>query len=146
MEGVVLSLRECLDPMAEAGVSVEEVRVTGGGARNQLWRRLQADVYGLPVRRPVAEEGPAYGAALIAGVAAGVYSDVVRASGVVAVETDALEPDPETARVYEGSLELYRSLYRSTHAAMRALGELSRPTGPRPADDLAERMGSPSDG
>jgi xylulokinase len=146
MEGVVFSLRECLDLMTEAGVSVEEVRITGGGARNQLWRRLQADVYGLPVRRPVAEEGPAYGAALIAGVAAGVYPDVVQASGVVAVETDVLEPDPAAARLYDGSLELYRSLYRSTRAAMRALGELPGPAGLRPVGDVAEQMSSPSDG
>jgi xylulokinase len=130
MEGVVLSLRECLDLMTDAGVSVEEVRVTGGGARHPLWRQLQADVYGLPVRRPAVEEGPAHGAALIAGVAAGVYRDVIQASEVVAVERDVLEPDPEMARVYRETLELYRSLYGSTRATMRALGELQRPNPP----------------
>jgi xylulokinase len=125
MEGVVLSLRECLDLMTQAGLGVEEVRVTGGGARHPFWRQLQADVFRLPARRPLTEEGPAHGAALIAGVAAGVYRDVVEASAVVAIETEAVQPDPDTAGVYQQSLELYRSLYGSTREAMRALGELS---------------------
>jgi xylulokinase len=124
MEGVALSLRECLDLMTGVGVRVEEVRATGGGARHLLWRQLQADVYGRQVRRPVAEEGPAYGAALLAGVAAGVYRDVAEASAVVAVEPGAVQPDPATRGVYEESLRLYRSLYQSTRTAMRALREL----------------------
>jgi xylulokinase len=123
MEGVVLSLRESVDLMVEGAVRIDEVVATGGGARHALWRQLQADVYGLPVRRPAVEEGPAYGAALLAGVAAGVYRSVHEASGVVAVEPGTESPDPATRAVYERHLELYRSLYRSTHATMRALGD-----------------------
>lgn len=119
MEGVVLSLRECLDLMTEAGVRVEEVRVIGGGARHRLWRQLQADVFGLPVRRPVAEEGPAYGAALLAGVAGGVYRDVAEASRVVAVEQEPTPPDPGVRSTYDECLARYRSLYRSTKPLMR---------------------------
>lgn len=57
MEGVAFSLRDRLDLMREAGLSAEEVRVTGGGARHRLWRQRQADVYGLEVRRPIPEPG-----------------------------------------------------------------------------------------
>jgi xylulokinase len=124
MEGVVFSLRESLDLMTGVGVKVQEVRATGGGARHRLWRQLQADVYGRQVRRPVAEEGPAYGAALLAGVAAGVYRDVAEAAALVAIEPGAVQPDPATRDVYEESLRLYRSLYDSTRTAMRALREL----------------------
>ena len=122
MEGVVLSLRECLDLVVEAGVTVEEVVATGGGARHPLWRQLQADVYGVPVRRPTAEEGPAYGAALLAGVAAGVYRDVAEACGVVTMEAGTTAPDPRTRVVYEELLAVYRSLYRSTRDSMHRLG------------------------
>jgi xylulokinase len=126
MEGVAFSLRECLDLMTEVGVQVEEVRATGGGARHRLWRQLQADVYGRQVRRPVAEEGPAYGAALLAGVAAGVYRDVGEASGVVAIEPEGVQPDPNVGLVYEESLRVYRSLYQTTRAAMRSMRELAQ--------------------
>ena len=121
MEGVVFSLRECLDLMTGVGVRVEEVRAIGGGARHQLWLQLQADAYGLPVRRSVVEQGPAFGAALLAGVAAGVYADVAEASAVVAIEPGAVGPDPDTRRLYEECLALYRSLYGSTREAMHAL-------------------------
>lgn len=123
MEGVALSLRECLDLMLAVGVEVGEIRVTGGGARSPLWRQLQADVYGMEVRRPSAEEGPAYGAALLAGVAAGVYRDVAEAAEVVVVEPEATMPDAEAQRLYRRRLELYRSLYRSTKEVMRALDD-----------------------
>ncbi|HYZ01289.1 MAG TPA: xylulokinase [Candidatus Binatia bacterium] len=124
MEGVVLSLRDCLDLMIARGVRVSELRVTGGGSRHPLWRRLQADAYGVPVRRPVADQGPAYGAALLAGVAGGVFADVEDATRVVAAEPDELAPDPAASALYETSLELYRSLYPATHETMRRLADL----------------------
>jgi xylulokinase len=130
MEGVVFSLRDCLDLMTGVGVRVEEVRATGGGARDPLWRQLQADVYGLRVRRPVTEEGPAFGAALLAGVAAGVYRDLAEASEVVAIEPDAVEPDRERHRLYEDLLQRYRSLYPATRETMRWLHDLSAPAPP----------------
>src|SRR5438128_2807690 len=70
MEGVVYSLKDCLDLMTGMRLPVTEVRATGGGARSHLWRQLQADVFGLPVHRTRIDEGPAFGAALLAGVAA----------------------------------------------------------------------------
>jgi sugar (pentulose or hexulose) kinase len=71
MEGVVLSMRDGLEVMRALGTAVDEVRATGGGARSPLWLQLQADVYGCPIRRTGVDEGPAYGAALLAGVASG---------------------------------------------------------------------------
>ena len=86
MEGVIFSLRDSLEIMRELEVPVDDVRATGGGARSALWRRLQADIYDTPIRRTVADEGPAYGAALLAGVAAGAYSYVDEATSVVKCE------------------------------------------------------------
>ena len=124
MEGVVLSLKASLGIMRELGVPVEEIRATGGGARSTLWRQLQADVYGLPVRRTVSDEGPAYGAALLAGVAAGVYGDVGEATSVVELREEVTEPDAERSKAYQEYYEVYRSLYPSQREAMHRLSEL----------------------
>ena len=125
MEGVVFSLRDSLEIMRGLGVPVEDVRATGGGARSALWRGLQADVYATPVRRTVADEGPAYGAALLAGVASGVYAGVDEASSVVELREEVTEPDPERVKVYEEHYEVYRSLYPATKSAMSRLSDLA---------------------
>ncbi len=76
LEGVAFSLRDSLEILREMGVPVTAIRVGGGGARSALWRQVQADVYGQSVETVQAEEGAAYGAALLAGVGAGVWPDV----------------------------------------------------------------------
>lgn len=76
LEGVAFSLRDSLEILREMGVPVTAIRLGGGGARSALWRQVQADVYGQAVETVQAEEGAAYGAALLAGVGAGVWPDV----------------------------------------------------------------------
>jgi xylulokinase len=125
MEGVVFSLRDSLEILRELGVPVEQVRATGGGARSPLWRQLQADVYGEPIRRTTADEGPAYGAALLGGIAAGVYRDVGEATSLVKLREEVTEPDARRAEAYEGYYEVYRSLYPATRGAMSRLTALA---------------------
>ena len=125
MEGVVLSLRDSLEIMRRLDLSVRQIRATGGGARSALWRELQADVYGVPIHRTTADEGPAYGAALLAGVAAGVYSDVEAACSTVRLRGEVTEPDLERSRIYDELYEVYRSLYPATKEAMHRLAELA---------------------
>ncbi len=125
MEGVVFSLRDSLEIMRGLGVPVEEVRATGGGARSPLWRRLQADIYGLPVRRTTADEGPAYGAALLAGIAAGVYGDVGEAISVVKLREEFAQPNPANAKVYEELYDTHLSLYPATKRTMSRLTDLT---------------------
>ena len=125
MEGVVFALRDSLEIMRRLEVPVEQVRATGGGARSQLWRELQADVYGLPIHRTTADEGPAHGAALLSGVAAGVYRDVDEACSTVRLREEVAEPDPERTRIYEQHYEVYRSLYPATREAVHRLAGLA---------------------
>ena len=125
MEGVVFSLRDSLEIMHGLGVPVEGIRATGGGARSPLWRSLQADVYGAPIRRTTADEGPAHGAALLAGVASGTYANVGEASSVVKLRGEVTEPDPERAKVYEEHYAVYGSLYGATEDAMHRLTDLT---------------------
>ena len=76
MEGVAFSQRDSFSIFAELGVPVNKIRVTGGGARSTLWKQIQADVYGHAVETIAADEGGAYGAALLAGVGTGIWPGV----------------------------------------------------------------------
>ena len=125
MEGVVFSLRDSLEIMRELGLPIEQVRVIGGGARGELWRRLQADVYGMPVHRTTTDEGPAYGAALLAGVASNVYGDVEEATARVRLREGVVEPEEDNVSLYDEYFETYRSLYPATSDVMRRLSELA---------------------
>src|SRR5207302_1113042 len=110
---------------AGLGVVPAEIRITGGGARSAFWCQLFADVLGRPVVRAAVDEGPAYGAALLAGVAVGVFDSVQQACGAVAAPTDAFEPRPAERRRYESYYESYRKLYSATRAAMHELSDLA---------------------
>jgi xylulokinase len=123
MEGVVFALRDGLEIMRGLGVPVEQIRATGGGGKHELWRQLQADIYGAPVQTLAAEEGPAYGAALLAGVGAGVYADVADAVGHGVHVTGATEPDAERARRYDEVYAAYRELYPALRGTMHRLAE-----------------------
>ncbi len=125
MEGVTFSLRECMELMTGLGVIVDQVRATGGGSRSAFWRQLQADVYGMPVHRTAADEGPAYGAALLAGVGAGLYRSVEECAAVVRLRPEVAEPDPVRSRLYDEYFEAYRELYPSTRELMRRLSNLA---------------------
>jgi xylulokinase len=126
MEGVVYSLRDGLDIMRALGVPVDQIRATGGGGRSPLWRQMQADIYGAEVVSLRAEEGPAYGAALLAGVGAGVFDSVVSAaSRSVAVVSSTL-PNPETAAIYDRVYSVYTQCYPAMKAAMHDLGAIAQ--------------------
>jgi xylulokinase len=124
MEGVIFSLRDSLEIMRDLDVPIEDVRATGGGARSDLWRQLQADIYVTPIHRTVADEGPAYGAALLAGVASGTYADIEEATSVVKLRGEITEPDLERSKIYEEYYEIYRSLYPATRSAMSRIADL----------------------
>ena len=125
MEGVVFSLRDGLEIMRALGLSVGEVRATGGGARSPLWRQMQADVYGAEVATLAAEEGPAYGAALLAGVGTGLFADVGDAVGRCVVVGGVTQPDPAARARYEQVYSIYRQLYGELRESMHKLAALA---------------------
>ena len=125
MEGVAFSLRDGLEVMRGLGTPDDDVRAVGGGARSALWLRLQADVFGRPIRRTAIDEGPAYGAALLGGVAAGVYADAAEAGERVRLREEVVEPDPKRARRYDELYAVYAGLYPATREAMHALTRLA---------------------
>ncbi len=125
MEGVTYSLKDSLDLMGALDVSAGEVWATGGGARSPLWRQMQADVFGVPIRRTLVEEGPAFGAALLAGVATGAFLDVFEACSRIRANPETAEPDPNRHELYRHYHEVYSKLYAATSPAMHRLSGLS---------------------
>ena len=111
MEGVAFSQRECVDVFRDMGVSIDDMMVCGGGGRSHLWRQMLADLYGCRVSTVCTDEGPALGAAIIAGAAAGVYSSIEEACGSIIKKGKIQNPVAENATAYEGYYRLYRKLY-----------------------------------
>lgn len=116
LEGVAFSLRDTFTIFEEMGVPVRGVRLGGGGARSPLWRRIQADVYGHAVETVEAEEGAAYGAALLAGVGAGVWGSVDEACDAVVRVASTVEPDPSAVDVMAARYRAFRALYPALRA------------------------------
>jgi len=119
LEGVAFSLRDTLTIFGEMGVPVESIRLGGGGARSAVWRQIQADVYGQAIEIVEAEEGAAYGAALLAGVGANAWPSVDAACQSVVRIAERVEPRVETA-------ELMNRRYRGFRALYPALREVGR--------------------
>jgi xylulokinase len=111
LEGVAYGLRDSLELLRALGVRAEVGRVSGGGARSTLWLRIVAAVLGLPLELTESEEGSAYGAALLAGVRAGVFPDAADAVARCVRVRDRVEPDPAWREVYERGYARYRKLY-----------------------------------
>jgi xylulokinase len=125
MEGVAFSLRDTFEIFREMNVPAEAVRLGGGGARSALWRQIQADVYGREVETVEAEEGAAYGAALLAGVGGGAWADVDEACEAVVRVADRVRPDPRAAALLSERYVAYRRLY----PALKFVADGGRPAG-----------------
>ncbi len=112
LEGVAFGLRDSLDLVGSAGVG----RVSGGGARSDEWLRIVASVLELPLERTAADEGAAYGAALLGGVAAGVWSDAGEAVAATVRPSGArIEPVAEWVEPYREAHARFRALYPALH-------------------------------
>jgi xylulokinase len=111
LEGVAFSLRDSFEIFREMGVPVEKVRLGGGGARSDLWRQIQADVYGHAVEIVEAEEGAAYGAALLAGVGGELWPTVDAACEATVRVATRVEADVTASAVLSAGYRRFRSLY-----------------------------------
>jgi xylulokinase len=111
LEGLTYELRLNLDLLREGGVRIDVLRAIGGGARSKLWLQLKADITGIPVVTPRITEAAAFGAALLAGVGAGVFPSAASASTRFLRLTDTYTPDPDRHAAYSRQFELYREVY-----------------------------------
>jgi xylulokinase len=111
MEGVAFSLRQSIDIFRSLGAPVNEIRLGGGGASSPLWRQIQADVFEHRVSTLAADEGAAYGAALLAGVGAKAWPSVDAAVGDTLRVSETLEPNEESFAALRRNYQTYQSLY-----------------------------------
>jgi xylulokinase len=111
LEGVAYGLRDSLELLRELGVQPNVGRISGGGARSPLWRQIVASVLAIPLEKTAAEEGSAYGAALLAGCASGAFAgpqDAVERCVRVHGQTN---PDPAWVGVYADGYARFQELY-----------------------------------
>jgi xylulokinase len=120
LEGVAFSLRDSLTLFDQMKVAVDRIRLGGGGARSPLWRQIQADVYGHEVEIVEAEEGAAYGAAILAGVGAGQWKSVDEACSAVVRVAHTVRPQPDALLMLNANYAAYRRVYAATKAVFTA--------------------------
>jgi xylulokinase len=118
LEGVAFSLRDTFTIFHEINVPVRTIRLGGGGARAELWRQIQANAYGQTVETVQAEEGAAYGAALLAGVGVAVWPSVDEACRSVVRVAQTTRPNPEDSRTLEKAYSMFRRVYPAMKAIM----------------------------
>lgn len=127
LEGVAYGLRDALEVLKEMGVAPVQLRAIGGGGRSALWRQILADVLGVPIARLNIDEGPAYGAALLAGVGAGVWADAAEAADAAVRVVEAVEPDRSRQAEYEARYRIFRSLYAALRETFKEAASLQQP-------------------
>ena len=124
MEGVIYSQRQNLDVLRGMNVVPETMLACGGGARSPFWRQMMADVFNMPVATVQNTEGPALGAAILAGTAAGLYESVPAACDRMIRQAEPLLPDEARSERYEPFYQLYISLYPALADSYARLAKL----------------------
>ncbi|HUE70348.1 MAG TPA: xylulokinase [Pirellulaceae bacterium] len=124
MEGVAYAMRDSLAIIRELGVPVKQIRASGGGSKNPLWRQIQADAFGQDVVTINAEQGPAYGVALLAAVGAGAFKNVEEACAATIRVVSKTPLIKKASKVYDAGFPIYQQLYRSLKGDFAAIGRM----------------------
>lgn len=124
LEGITLGLADSVALIRALDIPVPELRITGGGARSGFWSKLMATVFEAPVIRMGVDEGPAFGAAILAAVGAGVYADAQTACGNMVKTADTIEPDSALTGTYRELHQLYQRAYTQLRDFFPALANV----------------------
>ena len=111
LEGVTFALRDCLEAAKKNGVKIERTKLCGGGAKSTLWRKIVANVMNMPVDIPQTEQGPSYGAAMLAMVGCGEYASVRQAAEAIVRVKETVLPDRQTAERYAEKYKNFTKFY-----------------------------------
>ncbi len=125
LEGVAFSLRDSLEIFKELGIPVEEIRSSGGGSRNFTWREIQADIFDKELVILRESEGSAYGAAMLAGVGAKIYSSVEDSARQAIQVRERMTPKTKHVEIYDRQYEVYRNLYPAVQKLAHQLATIS---------------------
>ncbi len=124
MEGVAFSLRESLALLEELQVPVKEIRVSGGGVKSTLWKQILADVFGQKACTINAEQGPAFGVALLAAVGDGAYKNIEEACKATIHVVEKVPPQKASQKKYNAAFPVYQQLYTSLKKNFADIGML----------------------
>jgi xylulokinase len=124
LEGVAYGLRDSFGILEEMKVPITQVRASGGGARSDVWRKIQADVSGYDHVMINIDEGPALGVALLAGVGTGIYPSVEQACRSVIKVCTTTKADAKAKKTYDKYYPVYRSLYQSVKGQFAEVSEI----------------------
>ncbi|MDP7162340.1 MAG: xylulokinase [Phycisphaerae bacterium] len=125
MEGATFAMNDVVRILRdEQGMRIRRIRLSGGGARSKFWRQMQADIYGVTCVTINAEEGPAYGAALLAAVGGGAYKHICEAVKAGIRVTRTIRPTAAVKRLYARYYAQYRQLYPALKDQFARIAEL----------------------
>ncbi len=124
MEGVAFSQRDCLEIARELGSGSDRVVLVGGGSRSRIWRQIMADILNSNIAINNINEGPAFGAALIAGVGVGLYSDVEDAHNKTVKEIENIAPVEANVFLYDRLYDIYRNLYNDLKLDFKKIADI----------------------
>lgn len=110
LEGVSFALRDCVECARSSGLQISKATVCGGGAKSAIWKQILANVLNMEILSPETEQGPAYGAAILAMVGAGEYKNAEQAKALIKIKERIL-PDRGLTQKYEEKYQIFRKLY-----------------------------------
>ena len=121
LEGVCFAIRDSFEAAKKIGVAVSRSYICGGGSKSPLWRQMMANVLGIPLDIPQTEQGPGYGAAILAMVGAGLYPDVKTACDKLVHVSMTVEPEPELTKRYQERYEKFSRIYPAVKGLFKEL-------------------------
>jgi xylulokinase len=123
LEGVAFSLRDTFEIMKAMGIKIPEISINGGGAKSKLWCEIIADILNVRVVKLNTNEGPAYGAAILAAVGCGLFPSVEAACDSFIKVTESIEPNKAHAALYNKKYEKFKEIYPATKELFKKLTE-----------------------
>ena len=124
MEGVSFSLRDSYEILLKMGLQIDEMMITGGGAGSRVWRQMLADIFNCNVRTIESKEGASLGAAILAGVGAGIFESVESACEKYIKKGKEIIPSRENHKIYNEYYEIYGELYRNLENSFKKLSKI----------------------
>jgi xylulokinase len=111
IEGITFGMKDSLEIIRKQGIKIEQIRLTGGGAKNKFWKKLQANIYNSEVVTTSSEEGPAFGAAIMAAVGVELFESIESVAEKFIKLKERVEPDKSDAKIYQQLYEEFVQLY-----------------------------------
>jgi xylulokinase len=111
LDALTMELRLNLEILEKGGIAIDELRAIGGGAKSDLWLQLKADITGIPIAVPEVTEAAGFGAAILGGVAAGIYSDTTDVIDSLLKIKKTYYPNPENQNLFDERYLIYKQLY-----------------------------------